>query len=64
MLPVARMGPSLFAVTSNGKFHGTIAPTTPWGSLTTTRRLRTPNVSESGSSRSHSNCSMFLAGQR
>ena len=32
VLPVARACPSLFSVTSMGKFHGTIAPTTPTGS--------------------------------
>ena len=33
VLPVARACPSLFKVTSSGKFHGTMAPTTPIGSF-------------------------------
>ena len=32
VLPVASAWPSLFEVTSKGKFHGTMAPTTPTGS--------------------------------
>ena len=64
VFPVARMGPSLLAMTSNGKFQGMIAPTTPCGSLTTRRRLWRPKASLSGSCRSHWNCSRFLAGQR
>ena len=35
VLPVASAWPSFWMVTSNGKFHGTIAPTTPTGSFTT-----------------------------
>src|ERR1700735_1210340 len=31
VLPVPSACPSLLIVTSNGKFHGTIAPTTPTG---------------------------------
>ena len=31
VLPVASAWPSLLIVTSNGKFHGTMAPTTPTG---------------------------------
>ena len=38
VLPVASAWPSLWMVTSNGKFHGTIAPTTPTGSRHTFRR--------------------------
>ena len=37
VLPVASACPSLLIVTSNGKFHGTIAPTTPTGSRQTRR---------------------------
>ena len=33
VLPVASACPSLFNVTSSGKFHGTMAPTTPTGSF-------------------------------
>ena len=40
VLPVASAWPSFCRVTSNGKFHGTMAPTTPAGSLTTLRQLR------------------------
>ena len=35
VLPVANAWPSLLIVTSNGKFHGTMAPTTPTGSRQT-----------------------------
>ncbi|MDT4887681.1 hypothetical protein FQZ97_1241560 [compost metagenome] len=34
-LPVARAGPSFHAAISSGKFHGTIAATTPTGSRVT-----------------------------
>ena len=37
VLPVASAWPILWIVTSNGKFHGTIAPTTPTGSRQTFR---------------------------
>ena len=37
VLPMARIGPSLFSVISIGKFHGTITPTTPIGSFQTWR---------------------------
>ena len=40
VLPVARACPSLFSVTSRGKFHGTMAPTTPTGSFQICRVLR------------------------
>ena len=53
VLPVARAWPTLLSVTSNGKFHGMIAPTTPTGSLTTLRRLVAPNAVPTGRSRSH-----------
>ena len=33
VLPVASACPSLLSVTSRGKFHGTMAPTTPTGSF-------------------------------
>ena len=33
VLPMARIGPSLLRMISTGKFHGTITPTTPIGSL-------------------------------
>ena len=42
VLPVPSACPSLLIVTSNGKFHGTIAPTTPTGSRQTLRVVRVP----------------------
>ena len=39
VFPVASAWPSLWIVTSNGKFQGTIAPTTPTGSRHTFRVL-------------------------
>ena len=45
MLPVARACPSLFSVTSSGKFHGTMAPTTPTGSFQIWRVLAVPRRS-------------------
>ena len=42
MFPVASACPSLWMVTSKGKFHGTIAPTTPTGSRQTLRVVFTP----------------------
>ena len=42
MLPVPSAWPSLLIVTSNGKFHGTIAPTTPTGSRQTLRVVSVP----------------------
>ena len=39
----------MLSVTSNGKFHGTIAPTTPTASFHTPRRLVMPIMSPSGS---------------
>ena len=62
VLPVARIWPILPIVTSNGKFHGTIAPTTPIGSFHTWRWLFMPNVAPSGRSRSHGNSSIIFAG--
>ena len=63
VLPVARAWPSLASVTSNGKFHGVMAPTTPTGSLTIRRALTPPRKSvASGSRCSHSNSSMSLVG--
>ena len=35
VLPAARAGPSFQLVNINGKFHGTICPTTPIGSRVT-----------------------------
>jgi hypothetical protein len=37
VLPMARTGPSLLSVISNGKFQGTITPTSPMGSFRTSR---------------------------
>ena len=63
VLPVASAWPSLLIVTSNGKFHGTIAPTTPTGSFQIRRRLGSPIwPGPSGSSVSQANSSMSLAG--
>jgi hypothetical protein len=45
VFPVASAWPSLLSVTSTGKFHGTMAPTTPTGSLTTRRELVFPRKS-------------------
>ena len=42
VLPVASAWPSFLRVTSNGKFHGTIAPTTPTGSRQTFRVVICP----------------------
>ena len=65
MLPVARAWPSLFSVTSTGKFHGTIAPTTPTGSFHTCRVLDVPRRSTaSGRSVRQSNSSISLIGYR
>ena len=63
VLPVARAWPSLLSVTSNGKFHGTMAPTTPTGSFQTRRVFGSPDwPGPSGSSVSQANSSMSLAG--
>ena len=42
VLPVPSAWPSLLRVTSKGKFHGTIAPTTPTGSRQTLRVVNVP----------------------
>lgn len=42
VLPVPSAWPSLLRVTSNGKFHGTMAPTTPTGSRQTLRVVSVP----------------------
>ena len=42
VLPVASAWPIFWIDTSNGKFHGTIAPTTPTGSRHTVRVVFTP----------------------
>ncbi len=62
VLPVASAGPSLLRMTSIGKLDGVIAPTTPTGSLTTVRTLRSPNSPPPSSTRSHSKSSMRRAG--
>ena len=63
VLPVARAWPSLLMVTSNGKFQGTMAPTTPTASLVMRRELRPPMKSSASSSRvSHANSSIILIG--
>src|SRR5215470_18176003 len=64
VLPVASAWPSLLIVTSNGKFHGTIAPTTPTGSRHTFRLVSWPVSSTNASPRSvsHGYSSISLAG--
>ena len=63
VLPVASAWPSLFSVTSSGKFHGTMAPTTPTGSFQTWRVLGLPRRSTMPPmSLRHSNSSMSLMG--
>ena len=44
VLPVPSAWPSFWMVTSNGKFHGTIAPTTPAGSRHTFRVVFMPVI--------------------
>ena len=64
VLPVASAWPIFWIDTSNGKFHGTIAPTTPTGSRHTVRVVFTP-VSETNASPSdvsHGYSSISLAG--
>ena len=61
VFPVARAGPSLFRVTSNGKFHGAMAATTTTGSRHTTRRLGAKKF-VSGSLRSHAKVSIIAIG--
>ena len=64
VLPVASAWPSLFEVTSKGKFHGTMAPTTPTGSRQIRRESSEPcRLTASGSTVSHSKLSISLAGQ-
>ena len=41
-LPAASAGPSFHAAIISGKFHGTIAPTTPIGSRWTSARTSSP----------------------
>ena len=63
VLPVARAWASLVMDTSKGKFHGTMAPTTPTGSLTMRRELRLPRKSvASARSSSQTNSSISWAG--
>ena len=63
VLPVARAWPSLVIVTSNGKFQGVMAPTTPTGSLMIRRALSPPLKSSASASRcSQSNSSMSRIG--
>ncbi len=64
VLPVPRAWPIFWMVTSNGKFHGTIAPTTPTGSRQTIRVVLTPvtETSASPSDVSHGYSSISLAG--
>ena len=52
VLPAASACPSLLMLTSNGKFHGTIAPTTPTGSCHTLRVVYTPVTDTTVSPRS------------
>ena len=65
MLPIARMGPILFRMISNGKFHGVMTPTTPTGSFHTSRAagVPMPNASLSGSDRFQANWLIMSAGQ-
>ena len=63
VLPVASACPTLCSVTSTGKFHGTMAPTTPTGSRQIRRESSAPwMLVASGSTVSHSNSSMSFAG--
>ena len=63
VLPVASACPSLFNVTSSGKFHGTMAPTTPTGSFQIWRVLVAPRRSTAvGISVRQGNSSMSLIG--
>ncbi len=62
VLPVANAWASLCRVISTGKFQGTMAPTTPAGSLTTRRRLMFGASPVSGSSRSQANVSIAWVG--
>ena len=64
VLPVASPWPSFWMVTSNGKFHGTIAPTTPAGSRQTFRVVFIPvtETMASPSEVSHGYSSISLAG--
>jgi len=65
VFPVASAWPTLFSVTSKGKFHGTMAPTTPAASFQIRRELSVPRRSSaSGSSVSHSNSSISFVGYR
>src|SRR5581483_7199174 len=64
VLPVARIWPTLLLMISNGKFHGVMAPTTPIGSLTTTRLYGTPILASWASIRSQLNSEMYCAGHR
>ena len=43
VLPAAKAGPTLARLIWCGKFHGVIAPTTPYGSRTIVRLLRMPS---------------------
>jgi hypothetical protein len=61
VFPAARAGPSLFSVTSKGKFHGAMAATTPTGSRHTTRWLGAKKL-VSGSGRSHAKVSIIAIG--
>ena len=63
VFPVASAWASLLIETSNGKFHGTMAPTTPTGSFQIRRWSGSPVwPGASGSSVSQANSSMSLAG--
>src|ERR1700722_6168599 len=64
VLPVPSAWPSLLRVTSNGKFHGTIAPTTPTGSGQTLRGGGVPVrlITLSPRSDSHAYSSISRAG--
>ncbi len=64
VLPAASAGPSLLRITSIGKFDGVMAATTPTGSLTTVRALRSPNNPPPSSLRSQPNSSISRAGYR
>ena len=64
VFPVARIWAILLIVTSNGKFHGTIAPTTPIGSFHTQRCDMPAMPGATPMSRSHSNSSIMRIGYR
>ena len=61
---MARMGPILLRMISNGKFHGVTTPTTPMGSFHTSRAagVPMPKASLSGSDRFQANSLIMSVG--